>query len=100
MQPLLQALGYGQTGPDGRQFVSDKASYGVMNALPFLGQAERLSATTSPNTGDASPNSLLGYLGLPVRQNTPQMQMGELNAQKQAMQEAMAAYNAVNRPQE
>ena len=100
LQPLLQALGYGQTGPDGRQFVSDKASYGVMNALPFLGQAERLSATTSPNTGDASPNSLLGYLGLPVRQNTPQMQMGELNAQKQAMQEAMAAYNAVNRPQE
>ena len=99
LQPLLQALGYGQTGPDGRQFVSDKASYGLMNALPFLGQAERLSATTAPNTGDASPNSLLGYLGLPVRQNTPQMQMGELNAQKLAMQEALAAYNAVNKPQ-
>jgi hypothetical protein len=99
LQPLLQALGYGQTGPDGRQFVSDKASYGFVNALPFLGQAERLSATTSPNTGDASPNSLLGYLGLPMRQNTPQMQLGELNAQRQAMQEALAAYNAVNRPE-
>jgi hypothetical protein len=38
-------------------------------------------------------------LGLPVRQNTPQMQMGELNAQKLAMQELLAAYNAVNKPQ-
>jgi len=99
LQPLLQALGYGQTGPDGRKFVSDKASYGVMNAFPFLGQAERLSATTAPNTGDASPNSLLGYLGLPVRQNTPQMQMGQLNADKQAMQDALAQWYAVNKPQ-
>lgn len=99
LQPLLQAFGYGQTGPGGKQFVSDKASYALMNLLPFLGQAERLSATTSPNVGDASPNSLLGYLGLPMRQNTPQMQMSELTAQKLAMQEALAAYNAVNRPQ-
>lgn len=81
LQPLLEALGYGTTGPDGTKFVDDKAYYAIRNLIPFLGASERLVPTAQ--TGKAgSMNPLLGFLGVPARQNTLQMQLGEIARRK------------------
>jgi hypothetical protein len=41
LQPFLQGLGFGETGPNGDKFVNDKAYYGFRNFIPFAGTAER-----------------------------------------------------------
>jgi hypothetical protein len=100
LQPLLQALGYGQTNAQGKKFVNDKAGYAALSAFPFLGTTERLSASSAMDVGEKSPNALMGFLGLPIKKNTPQMQLGELNSRKREMQNALAQYLAVNKPKE
>lgn len=100
LQPLLQALGYGQTNAQGRKFISDKAGYAALSAFPFLGTTERLSASSAMDVGEKSPNALLGFLGVPAKKNTTQMQLGEFGAQKREMQNALAKYLAVNKPKD
>lgn len=81
LQPLLQALGYGTTGPDGTKFVDDRAYRSIQNLIPFLGASERLvpSAQTGKNQ---SLNALAGFLGIPMRENTADMQLGEIARRK------------------
>lgn len=77
LQPLLQIAGYGQTTPDGKKFVDERALYALQNLVPFLAQGERLLPSTE--TGQEKQfQSLLGYLGVPVRQIGERQQRGEL----------------------
>ena len=99
IQPLLEALGYGETGPDGKKFVNDKAYYALRNLLPPLGQAERMSPSTPTGQEQGNENQQFGYFGLPIRRVLPQMRTGELTRQQMQMQALLRNYQAVNNPE-
>lgn len=89
LQPLLEALGYGQTGPTGKKFVDDRAFYAVRNLLPFLATAERLNPSIPTYQQRGTGNQFLGFLGAPVRQVTGQMQAGERTRRDKELQKAV-----------
>jgi hypothetical protein len=86
---LLEALGYGQTGPTGKKFVDDRAFYAVRNLLPFLATAERLNPSIPTYQQRGTGNQTLGFLGAPVRQVTGQMQAGERIRRERELQQAI-----------
>jgi hypothetical protein len=88
VQPLLEALGYGQTGPTGKKFVDDRAYYALRNLLPFLATAERLNPSIPTYQQRGTGNQFLGFLGAPVRQVTGQMQAGERIRRDKELQQA------------
>lgn len=61
--PLLAAMGQIEYTQDGRPVMTEKAQYALTNALPMLGQAERLFPSTDAGDGMA----LARYFGLPLR---------------------------------
>ena len=89
LQPLLEALGYGQTGPTGKKFVDDKAYYALRNLVPFLATAERLNPSIPTYQQRGTGNQWLGFLGAPVRQVTGQMQAGERTRRDKELQQAV-----------
>jgi hypothetical protein len=89
VQPLLEALGYGQTGPTGKKFVDDRAYYALRNLLPFLATAERLNPSIPTYQQRGTGNQFLGFLGAPVRQVTGQMQAGERIRRDKELQQAV-----------
>jgi len=78
--PVLDMLAglLNQTRPmgNGEQGVTDKFNYGIMNMLPPFAQAERLAPATDLYKGRQS-GSIMSYLGIPLRQVTPQMENQE-----------------------
>lgn len=68
LQPLLEGLGFGQTGPDGKKYVNDAAFYGIRQLVPPLATAERLMPSTEGYQARGAISPLLGWLGLPGRQ--------------------------------
>lgn len=95
LQPLLEALGYGETGPDGKKYVSDKAYYALRNLAPFLGTAERLVPSIPTYQQRGTGNQWLGFTGIPIRQNTAAMQEGELKRRKQLLTDFLAKQRAI-----
>jgi len=95
LQPLLQMLGYGQTTPEGKKFVSDKAYYGLTSLLPTLGQAERLIPSKTSAAGGIPYNALLGLSGVPVKQNTESYMLGELARRKSLAQAEVSKERAL-----
>lgn len=101
-QPLVEALLglLGQTKTVGPQGVKDsngkmimqpgetatnaQANYALMNLLPLLAQSERLLPATDPYE-QRQTASLLGFMGVPVRQVTPTMQEQEIERRKRQM---------------
>lgn len=98
IQPLLEALGYGQTGADGKKYVNDKALYALRNLLPMLSRSESLNPSIVTNQ-DVGANPLLGFLGAPIRQNTPRMQESELLRRQYEMMNAVQNFKATQQPQ-
>jgi len=94
-QPILQGLGLGDTGPGGKKFVDDKAYYALRNLIPFLNTAERLSPSTPTYSGRGSTNSYLGFLGIPIKQVTPEMQSGEAYSRLSALQKEITKQKAM-----
>lgn len=90
LQPLLQILGYGETTPEGKKFVNEKAYYALTSLLPTLGQAERLVPSKIDGAGAFSPNVLAGLIGLPVKQNTSANMLSELARRKSLAQEVVS----------
>jgi hypothetical protein len=88
LQPLLEALGYGQTGPTGKKFVDDRAFYALRNLLPFLATAERLNPSIPTYQQRGTGNQMLGFIGAPIRQVTGQMQAGERIRRDKELQQA------------
>jgi hypothetical protein len=95
LQPLLQMLGYGQTTPEGKNFVSDKAYYALTSLLPTLSQAERLIPSKTSATGGVPYNALLGLIGVPVKQNTESYMLGELARRKSSAQAEVSKERAL-----
>ena len=94
-QPVMQALGYGETGPDGKKYVDDKAFYALRNLLPMVSTGERLIPSTPTYQQRGTLNQWLGFTGVPVRQNTPAMQESELKRRKQLLVDFLAKQRAI-----
>jgi len=94
-QPIMQGLGLGDTGPGGKKFVDDKAYYALRNLIPFLNTAERLSPSTPTYSGRGTTNSYLGFLGVPIKQITPEMQSGEAYSRLSALQKLITKQKAM-----
>ena len=95
LQPLLQMLGYGQTTPEGKNFVSDKAYYALTSLLPTLSQAERLIPSKTSAAGGIPFNALLGLSGVPVKRNTEGYMLGELARRKSLAQAEVSKERAL-----
>ena len=95
LQPLLQMLGYGQTTPEGKKFVSDKAYYALTSLLPTLNQAERLVPSKKSAAGGFPLNSLLSLIGVPVKQNTEGYMLGEIARRKSQAQSEVSKERAL-----
>lgn len=96
-QPLLQGLlgllGQTDVNSEGMTVTSPKANYALMSLLPPLSQAERLAPATDQYS-QRQLSSWLGYLGIPLREVTPQMREAEINRRKGQMSRlATAAKN-------
>lgn len=99
IQPLMQLLGYGETGPGGQKFVNDKAYYALRNLIPLLSRAESISPSMPTDPSAATSNPLLGLLGAPVREVSQKMQDNELLRRQFELQELLKNYKATNNPQ-
>jgi len=86
LQPFLQALGYGETGPTGDKFVNDKAYYALRNLIPFAGTAERLTPSIDTYQQRGYVNPLLGFLGVPGRQVKEKEKQNELIRRQKAIE--------------
>lgn len=99
VQPLMELLGYGETGPGGQKFVDDKAYYALRNLLPVLGRVESLTPSVPTDPAAVTSNPLLGFLGAPVKQVSQKMQDSELRRRQFELQSLVKNYKAVNNPQ-
>jgi len=61
----------------GKQFVDEELLYGRTNAIPLLNTAERFIPSQEYYQQRGSTNPLLGFVGAPVRQVTPEMRASE-----------------------
>ena len=86
LQPFLQGLGFGETGPNGDKFVNDKAYYALRNLIPFAGTAERLTPSIDTYQQRGYVNPLLGFLGVPGRQVKEQEKQSELIRRQKAIE--------------
>jgi hypothetical protein len=75
---LMQPFGQGGTLPSGERAVTDKGMYTLMNAVPTLGQVERLVPSTETYSKRGATNRLAAWLGIPVRQFEDYMKQQEL----------------------
>jgi len=99
IQPLLQLLGYGETGPDGQKFVNDKAYYALRNLLPMLSRAESISPSIQTDPSAQTSNPLYGLLGLPIKELSQKMQDSALKGKEVELQNLLRNYRATNNPQ-
>ena len=68
LQPLLEGLGFGETGAGGEKYVNEAAFYALRGLVPPLATAERLMPSTEGYQARGAISPLLGWLGLPGRQ--------------------------------
>jgi hypothetical protein len=73
---LGQPIGAGGS-VGGKRFVDDRLLYALGNLVPTLNQVERFIPSQEYYQQRGSTNPLLGYLGAPVRQVTPEMTASE-----------------------
>ena len=99
LQPLMELLGYGETGAGDKKFVNDKAYYALRNLIPLLSRAESLSPSMPTDPGSSTNNPLFGLIGAPIKEVSQQMQNNELLRRQFDMQELAKRYQAVNNPQ-
>jgi len=87
---LGQPIGAGSS-VGGQRFVDEKLLYALSNMIPTLNQAERFIPSQEYYKQRGSTNPLLGYVGAPVRQVTPQMRASEQRRILAELQKLMAA---------
>lgn len=95
LQPFLQAIGQGATGPQGDKFVNDKAYYALRNLIPFAGTAERLTPSIDTYQQRGYVNPLLGFLGVPGRQVKEQEKQSELIRRQKAIEALVSRQKAL-----
>lgn len=87
---LGQPIGAGSS-VGGQRFVDEKLLYALGNLVPTLNQVERFIPSQEYYQQRGSTNPLLGYLGAPVREVTPQMRASEQRRIIAELQKLMAA---------
>lgn len=87
---LGQPIGAGSS-VGGQRFVDEKLLYALSNMIPTLNQAERFIPSQEYYKQRGSTNPLLGYVGAPVREVTPQMRASEQRRILAELQKLMAA---------
>jgi hypothetical protein len=87
---LGQPIGAGSS-VGGQRFVDEKLLYALGNLVPTLNQVERFIPSQEYYQQRGSTNPLLGYLGAPVREVTPQMRASEQRRIVAELQKLMAA---------
>ena len=87
---LGQPIGSGSS-VGGQRFVDEKLLYALGNLVPTLNQVERFIPSQEYYQQRGSTNPLLGYLGAPVRQVTPQMTASEQRRRLAEIQKLLAA---------
>lgn len=81
VQALAEILGQSQVTPEGQLGVTEKLNYALRNLVPPLAQAERLVPATEYGQ-QAQLSSILGYLGVPLREVTPLQRESEQRRQQ------------------
>jgi hypothetical protein len=87
---LGQPIGAGSS-VGGQRFVDEKLLYALGNLVPTLNQVERFVPSQEYYQQRGSTNPLLGYLGAPVREVTPQMRTSEQRRILAELQKLVAA---------
>ena len=87
---LGQPVGAGSS-VGGQRFVDEKLLYALGNLVPTLNQVERFIPSQEYYQQRGSTNPLLGYLGAPVREVTPQMTASEQRRILAEIQKLLAA---------
>lgn len=87
---LGQPIGAGSS-VGGQRFVDEKLLYALGNLVPTLNQVERFVPSQEYYQQRGSTNPLLGYLGAPVREVTPQMRASEQRRILAELQKLVAA---------
>jgi len=86
VQPILQALGYGQTGPTGKKFVDEQALYAFMSLNPLASKAEQLLPSTQYGKQRGTGNAIKSFLGIPIKELTPTAVAAENNRRVRMIQ--------------
>lgn len=87
---LGQPIGAGGS-VGGQRFVDEKMLYALGNLVPALNQVERFIPSQEYYQQRGSTNPLLGYLGAPVRQVTPEMLTSEQRRRLAELQKLLAS---------
>lgn len=85
VQALAEILGQGAMTSEGAMGVTPKFNYAIRNLIPPLAQAERL-VPSSEYGQQAQLSSILGYLGVPLREVTPLQRETEARRQREEQQ--------------
>jgi len=98
LQPFLEALGYGETGPTGKKFVTEEAMYTVTSAMPLLSKIEALfpSGKFAQERGTKGP--FASFLGIPVRKLTDKTKAAEFDKLTRALQALVRDHKATTAP--
>lgn len=81
VQALAELLGQTSATDAGTTGVTDRVNYGLTNLIPLLAQGERLVPSTEYGKSRQA-SSILGFLGVPFREVTPQAREAELRRQE------------------
>lgn len=74
--PLLDALGQTDTAGDGSKVIDEKLAYALRQLIPPLSQSQRLFGG-DPYYEDKRAQSMMNWMGLPVKQLTERQTTGE-----------------------
>jgi hypothetical protein len=95
--PVLDATGLQKTAGDGSKVVDERLAYALEGLWPLLSQGERL-APTQQYFGNRRGQSVLNWLGVPVKRLTPEMIEAEerrrtrSDREREALLRALASY--------
>jgi tetratricopeptide (TPR) repeat protein len=87
---LGQPVGMGQS-QGGQRYVDERLLYGLTNLVPTLNQVERFVPSQEYYQQRGSTNPLLGMLGAPVREVTPEMTTSEQRRRLAEIQKLLAS---------
>jgi hypothetical protein len=91
LSALGQPFGLGGTDPAGNRVVNEKLYYALRNLVPVAAQFERFVPSTTEYQQRGTTNPLLGFIGAPVREFTPEMRTSELRRRLQEIAQLQRA---------
>lgn len=78
VQPIARVMGFGENNAQGDRFIDPRFTYAAANLFPPFGTANRVIPSDTGNSASNAKNSLLGFLGSPVKELKPEAQRSEM----------------------